>query len=295
MVGKTGVVFSKGWKIKKMETIAILGTGLMGSSLGLALRKRGVPVRLHVYARRAETREAALNLGIADAVFFDPLEAVKDADLVVFCVPVLTIPELAKVCLPGLKPCAVLTDVGSTKGELNNRMSDLLAGSRAEFVGSHPICGSEQQGIEAGDADLYEGAVTIVSPGMLSTDSAVEKVSNLWKSAGSTVTVMDAKQHDSILAATSHLPHVVAAALALSVGDNGLFCGSGFRDTTRIADGSPQVWSDIVRTNAPALKAALKNFRGQLNDLDALIAKGNGEKLSNWFAAARDKRKELLG
>jgi prephenate dehydrogenase len=278
-----------------METIAILGTGLMGSSLGLALRKRGVPVRLHVYARRAETREAALNLGIADAVFSDPADAVKNADLIVFCVPVLTIPKLAKACLPGLKPCAVLTDVGSTKAELNHSMSDLLAGSGAEFVGSHPICGSEQQGIESGDADLYEGAVTIVSPVMLSTDSAVEKVSNLWKNAGSTVVVMDAKQHDSILAATSHLPHVVAAALALSAGDNGLFCGSGFRDTTRIADGSPQVWSDIVRTNRPALKTALENFRANLDALETLVDTGDGEKLANWFAAARDKRKELLG
>lgn len=277
-----------------METIAILGTGLMGSSLGLALRKRGVPVRIHAYARRAETREAALNRGIADAVFSDPVEAVQAADLVVFCVPVLTIPELAETCLPGLKPSAVLTDVGSTKAELNSRMADLLSGSGAEFVGSHPICGSEQQGIAAGNADLYEGAVTVVTPGMLSTDSAVEKVSNLWKSAGSTVTVMDARQHDRILAATSHLPHVAAAALALSAGDNGLFCGSGFRDTTRIAEGSPQVWSDIVRTNAPALKAALKMFRKQLDDLDTLITEGDGEKLSNWFAAARDKRKELL-
>jgi prephenate dehydrogenase len=133
-----------------------------------------------------------------------------------------------------------------------------------------------------------------VTPPAPADDTAVEKVSNLWKSAGSSVTVMDAKQHDAILAATSHLPHVVAAALALSAGDRGLFCGSGFRDTTRIADGSPQVWSDIVRTNRPALKAALKNFRGQMDALDALIEEGDSEKLTNWFATARNKRKELL-
>ncbi len=278
-----------------METIAILGTGLMGSSLGLALRKRNVSARIHVYARRPETREAVLNFGVADAVFSDPVEAVKGADLVVLCVPVLTIPELAKTCRAGLRPGAIITDVGSTKACLNELMAEVLAGTGTEFIGSHPICGSEQQGIEAGNADLYNGAVTVVTPPMLADDASVEKVANLWKSAGSCVTIMDAAAHDRVLAATSHLPHVVAAALALSAGDNGLFCGSGFRDTTRIADGSPQVWSDIVRTNAPALKAALKIFCNNLNELAALIDEGNGEKLANWFAAARDKRKELLG
>ena len=266
----------------------------MGSSLGLALKKRGVPVRIHAYARRAETRKAALNLGVADAVFDDPAKAVKDADLVVLCVPVLTISELAKACRAGLKPGAILTDVGSTKACLNELMAEVLDGAGVEFIGSHPICGSEQQGIEAGDADLYEGAVTVVTPTAAANKASVEKVSDLWKSAGSSVSVMDAKQHDITLAATSHLPHVVAAALALSAGNNGLFCGSGFRDTTRIADGSPQVWSDIVCTNGPALKVALKNFRENLDELAALVDEGNGEKLADWFAAARDKRKELL-
>ncbi|MFA7257082.1 MAG: prephenate dehydrogenase/arogenate dehydrogenase family protein [Kiritimatiellales bacterium] len=278
-----------------MQTISIMGSGLMGSSLGLALRKRGVPVRIHVYARRAEIRKTALNLGIADAVFSDPAEAVKGADLVVFCVPVLTIPELAKACHAGLQPGAILTDVGSTKARLNELMAEVLAGTGVEFIGSHPICGSEQQGIEAGNADLYDGAVTVVTPPPRVNETSVKKVSNLWKSAGSTVTVMDAVKHDCILAATSHLPHVVAAALALSAGDNGMFCGSGFRDTTRIADGSPQVWSDIVRTNAPALKTALKNFCENLNELAELVEEADGEKLTNWFTAARDKRKELLG
>jgi prephenate dehydrogenase len=201
---------------------------------------------------------------------------------------------LAKACCAGLKSGAILTDVGSTKEELNRLMICALEGMNVEFIGSHPICGSEQQGIEAGNADLYAGAVTVVTPPMLAAEASIEKVSSLWKSAGSLVTVMDATLHDRILAATSHLPHVVAAALVLSAGDNGLFCGSGFRDTTRVAEGSPQVWSDIVRTNTPALKAALSTFRGQLDALSALIEEGDGEKLANWFAAARDKRKELL-
>lgn len=266
-----------------MKTIAIMGMGLMGSSLGLALKKREVPVQVRAYARRAETRDAALALGAADAVFADPAEAVSGADLVVFCVPILTIPELAKACLSGLKPGAILTDVGSTKVALEQEMKKL----GVNFVGSHPICGSEQQGIAAADADLYDGAVTVVT-------SENEEVSNLWKNVGSTVRVMAPEAHDEILAATSHLPHVVAAALVRSVND-GLFCGTGFRDTTRIAEGSPEVWSDIVRTNAPALKAALKKFREQLDELDGLIEAGDGEQLTAWFAAVREQRKELLG
>lgn len=277
-----------------METIAILGTGLMGSSLGLALKKRGAPVRIHAYARREETRALALERGVADAVFADPAAAVRGADIVVFCAPVLSIPALAEACRTGLAAGTLLTDVGSTKEFLARSLAGIFQGTGVEFIGSHPICGSEQQGIAAGHADLYDGAVTVVTPPAQASAAAIEKISNLWRSAGSSVTVMEAAAHDRILAATSHLPHVVAAALALSAGDNGLFCGSGFRDTTRIAEGSPQVWSDIVLTNAPALTAALKIFCNHLNELATLVDEGDGEKLANWFAAARDKRKELL-
>lgn len=277
-----------------MKTIAIMGTGLMGSSLGLALKKRGVPVRIHAYARREEIRALALRRGAADAVFADLAEAVKGADLVVFCVPVLTIPELAKVCRTGLKPGAIVTDVGSTKACLNELMADALAGTGVEFIGSHPICGSEQQGIEAGDADLYEGAITVVTPHLNSSQAAVKKVSNLWNQVGSIVKKMTAEEHDRILAKTSHLPHVVAAALALSGGDDGLFCGSGFRDTTRIAAGSPVVWRDIISTNQEQIKAALENHLKELNELKILLDKNNSAGIEAWLEKASAKRKELL-
>lgn len=277
-----------------METVAIAGTGLMGSSLGLALKAHGFAGRIQAYARREETRAAALRRGVADAVFADPAEAVRGADLVVLCLPVLSIPALAKACLPGLKPGAVITDVGSTKAELNRLMRTVLDGSGVEFVGSHPICGSEQQGIDAGVANLYEGAVTVVTPHAGNSSTAVSAVSALWEKVGSTVCSMSAEEHDQTLAATSHLPHVVAAALCLSAGHQGLFCGSGFRDTTRIADGSPQVWSDIVRTNSPALKKALALFRKQLDELEDRMNAADGEPLMEWFDAARRQRKELL-
>ena len=276
-----------------MNTIAIMGLGLMGSSLGLALKKRGVDVEIRAYARRVETCEEALRIGAADRVFDDPVEAVRGADMVVFCVPILTIPELAKACLPGLSPEAILTDVGSTKAELVVLMENLLAESDAVFIGSHPICGSEQQGIEASRSSLYKGSLTVVTPIDDVTEDAVEEVSDLWKSVGSTVRVMSPREHDDVLSTTSHLPHIIAATLVRCVND-GFFCGTGFCDTTRIAAGSPEVWGDIARTNAPALKIALADFRGHLEELEALIDTDDVEKLVNWFAVARDKRKELL-
>lgn len=277
-----------------MTTVAILGTGLMGSSLGLALKQRGVPVRVRAYARREETREVLAERGAADAVFSDPAEAVDGADLIVFCVPVLQIPALAEACRPGLNPGAVLTDVGSTKAFLNDRMHDVLDGMDAEFIGSHPICGSEQQGVQSGDPQLYEGAVTVVTPADAVKQSTVEEVSTLWKTAGSRVVVMDPQEHDRILAVTSHLPHVAAAALALSSGLNGPLCGSGFRDTTRIAEGSPEVWADVAKTNGPALNKALKEYCENIAEFAALIDEADRDKLVAWFASARDKRRELL-
>lgn len=277
-----------------MKTLAIMGLGLMGSSLGLALKKRGVDVEIRAYARRTETREAALEMGVADCVFETPSEAVAGADVIVFCVPILTIPELAKACLSGLSPDAILTDVGSTKAELAILMDGLLDGTEAVFIGSHPICGSEQQGIEAGKSNLYKGAVTVVTPAADAAKKTVSEISNLWESVGSSIRVMTPEAHDDVLATTSHLPHMVAATLVRCVND-GLFCGTGFSDTTRVAAGSPEVWSDIVQTNAPALKVALNNFQDHLDELNSLIDTADGEKLSAWFSTARDKRKELLG
>jgi len=277
-----------------MDCIALLGTGLMGSSLGLALKKRSVPVRIQAYARRAETRALALERGVADAVFDDPADAVRGAGMVVLCVPVLAIPGLAEACRAGLAAGTLVTDVGSTKGSLNARMAEVLAGTGAEFIGSHPICGSEQQGVEAGNADLYEGAVTVVTPADRSASASVERVATLWRQAGSVVKRMTAEEHDRILARTSHLPHIAAAAAALSGGDNGLLCGSGFRDTTRVAAGSPVVWRDIISTNREQIKIALDDCLNELNELRRLLEEGDSSKIETWLERAAANRKKLL-
>ena len=277
-----------------MKTIAIIGLGLMGSSLGLALKKRGAEVCVRACARRAETRDRALELGAADLVFEKPAEAVAGADLVAICVPIWSIAELAKEIIPALKPGATVTDVGSTKTELIALMKDLFADSEASFVGSHPIAGSEKTGVDAGNPDLYDGRLTVVCPAGAPTD-AVTEISNLWKSVGSDVIEMSAVQHDAILATTSHLPHMVAAALARSVGtEKADFCGAGFFDTTRVASGSADMWVDIIDTNRAPLEAELDRFHEELQGLIAILRSGNQKDIRRWLEEASAIRNAVL-
>ena len=288
--------FYKQWKSKMDESknIAILGIGLMGASLSLGLKKRGFTGRILGYARREQTRLQALESGVADEVFADPAEAVREADIVVVCVPIWTIATLAEQIVPALKPGAVVTDVGSTKSELLKIMEPLFKDSTARFVGSHPIAGSEKTGIEAGDPDLYEGRLTVVCP-----SEGASEISNLWKSVGSEVVEMSPEQHDAMLASTSHLPHMVAAALARSVagGDpekKADFCGTGFKDTTRVASGSADMWVDIIDTNRAALEAELGRFHEELQGLIEILRSGNGTDIRNWLETAAADRNQIL-
>jgi cyclohexadieny/prephenate dehydrogenase len=283
----------------KAENIAILGYGLMGASLALALRQRGFAGRISGYARREETRTQALQSGLADTVFPDPADAVREADIVVICVPIWTIAQLAEDIIPALKPGAVVTDVGSTKSKLLEAMEPLFAGSDANFIGSHPIAGSEKTGIEAGDADLYEGRLTVVCPAADTEDASKQAVIDLWKGTGSEVVEMSPAEHDAMLASTSHLPHMVAAALARSVSDNDPakradFCGTGFKDTTRVASGSADMWVDIIDTNREALEAELDRFNEELQGLIQILRSGNGDDIRTWLEAAAADRNQIL-
>ncbi len=258
-----------------MKRIAIMGLGLMGGSLGLALKARGFDGIVAAYARRPETRTAALAKGVVDEAFENPADAVREADLVIYCTPILTIPSLMESCTRVFKEGALLTDVGSTKDELTARVNAALAGSRAVFVGSHPIAGSEQQGLEAARADLYDGALVVVTPGPDTTDKSqsVQRIADFWSSLGALVRVISAAEHDRLMARTSHLPHMVASLLAATAArsgedkEMGPYCGTGFRDTTRVASGSPDVWHDIVSTNAAAIRVELEAYRERLDRL----------------------------
>jgi prephenate dehydrogenase len=294
------LMFRKGSEhMQDKYDIAILGVGLMGASLALGLKKRGHAGRILCYARREETRVRALADGVADAVFAEPADAVREADIVVVCVPIWTIAELAEQFVGALKPGAVVTDVGSTKSELLKTMGPLFSGSDACFVGSHPIAGSEKTGIDAGDPDLYEDRLTVVCPTDNTPADAEKAVRGLWEAVGSEVVNMSPSEHDAMLASTSHLPHMVAAALARSVA-NGCpaakadFCGTGFKDTTRVASGSADMWVDIIDTNRAALEAELDRFHQELQGLIAVLRDGNQNDIRRWLEQAATDRNRIL-
>ena len=282
-----------------MKKVAIIGLGLMGGSLGLALRSGRLPVRVSGYARRERTRSLALDRGVADEVHDSPERAVEGADMVVFCTPVLAIPGLVRVCKPFLAPGCVVTDVGSTKARLASELSGILRGCGRAFVGSHPIAGSEQTGIEAAKRDLYRGAVVFVTPGPRAPRRAVARTVAFWKTVGARPVVSDPLGHDRLIARTSHLPHLVAAMLVDSAcrgrsAELKPFCGPGFRDTTRVAEGSPEMWHDIICTNRRAILGELRRFRGVVDRLASLVEAGDFKAVERFLDGARRRRQEAL-
>jgi prephenate dehydrogenase len=281
------------------QKIALLGLGLMGSSLGLALKQRGFKGKILAYARREETRMRALEKGVVDVAFSDPKKAVETADLVVVCVPIWSIAKLIEEILPALKPGAIVTDVGSTKSKLLETTTPLFEDSSAFFIGSHPIAGSEKTGIDAGDPELYQNRLAIICPTAKTPEQARETLSNLWQSVGSEVLEMSPKNHDAILAATSHLPHMVAAALARSVAgdqpaEKAKFCGAGFKDTTRVASGSPDMWVDIIDTNRVPLATELEHFHDELKSLIQILREGNSNDIRQWLQEAASARNQII-
>jgi prephenate dehydrogenase len=277
-----------------MNKLAIVGMGLMGASLGMAARRRGLAREVCGSARREETRRAALAAGAADSVVASPEEAVEGAEMAVFCLPVLAIPDAAARCAGRVAPGCAVTDVGSTKSVLQQAMERAL-GSRADaFVGSHPIAGSERSGLEAARADLYEGATVVVTPAAGRGGApAVRAVCALWEALGARVTQMSPGEHDALLARTSHLPHVAAAALAHMVLGSGAgrFCGGGFRDATRVAAGPDDVWHDILKTNAGPVAEALREFAQRIEEARGWLERGDFEALRRRLREAGELRR----
>ena len=291
-------------KLKKrlFNRVAIIGLGLMGASLGLALKKGKIAKTVVGFARRPATRKMALKRKVADIVCGRIEDAVKCADLAVICAPVGIIPGLAKQCLQFAPDNAVLTDVGSAKVGIVSEIEKTRGktGKNVNFVGSHPIAGSEQHGLEAARADLYRGSVVALTPTPRTSKNALRVASKFWRALGAQVVVIPPREHDRIIARTSHLPHIIAALLAACVGrdHSGRYvklCGSGFRDTTRVAEGDPELWRDILENNACFLRKELESFEKELRHLLAGLKKdGNGDVIERCLDRGRENRRRLL-
>ena len=281
-----------------MRTVAIIGLGLMGGSLGLALKKRGA-FAVHGWTRSPETAAAAVSRGAVDVMHDSLVDAVREADLVIYCAPILRIPGLVADSLDALKPGALLTDVGSTKQQLRDALEPLLAGRSADFIGSHPICGSEKTGIDAARDNLYQDAVVVVTPDPTSPPPRITALTRFWQLVGSQVHVTTPEQHDRLLARTSHLPHMIASLLATVVGrvpeDHlGPFCGTGYRDATRLADGSPEIWHDILMSNRDSVRQELTAFSSALEDLIERLDKQDADGIQQVLERGKQARQDIL-
>jgi cyclohexadieny/prephenate dehydrogenase len=283
------------------EKIAILGLGLIGSSLAHAMRQHKLATQISGYAKSAETRAIAAEIGLVDDVCGSAAAAVRDADLIIMCVPVGACAGLVADIQAALKPGAILTDVGSVKGAIMRQCGPLVP-QGVHFIPGHPIAGTEQSGPRSGFASLFENRWCILTPVVGCDGEAVSKLENFWKACGSNVEIMDAEHHDLVLAITSHLPHLIAyttvatAADLETVTDTEVikYSASGFRDFTRIAASDPTMWRDVFLNNKDAVLEMLGRFSEELSVLQRAVRWGDGETLFNLFSRARDARRKII-
>lgn len=275
--------------------VAILGLGLIGGSLGMALRERRLADRVLGLPRRAETIREALEIGAIDEGSLD-LSRASEADLVVLAAPVLTFEPLVRGIAPYLKPGALVTDVGSTKAEITRGIPPLLPAS-VDFVGGHPMAGSEKGGVRAGRPDLFVGAVWVLTRGERTRPENVGRLAALVQALGATPVEMDPELHDTSVARISHLPHVVAAALAEAAEEGDvpvevlrLLVAGGFKSTTRIAASPPEMWRDICMTNREAVLGSLARFEAALARFRRALEQEDGAAVLEAFQRGKTAR-----
>ena len=278
----------------QLDRLSIIGVGLLGGSIGLALRSVVSGCEIVGYGHRRETLERAEQIGAIDRGTGDLREAVEGSDLVILCTPVGLFPEILRGMTEGLKTGCVVTDVGSTKASVVEAAERTLP-TGVQFVGSHPMAGSEKRGVEFAKADLFQNALCIMTPSERTDPRALTQVEAFGGMLGMRTCRMSPADHDRALAEVSHLPHAVAAALvAMQSPDALTLAGKGFLDTTRIAGGNGGLWRDIFLDNATNVRAALARLRGQLEDFERLLDGGKAEELRQWLDAAAAKRQALL-
>lgn len=276
-----------------LESLTIVGVGLIGGSIGLAAKARGVARRIVGFGRDPEKLIQAHRLGAIDDASSDLANAVRDADLVVFCTPVDRIAEQILDAAPHCKRGTILTDAGSTKREIVAKVEASLP-DHVDFAGGHPIAGSEKKGAEHASADLFVGRTVVLTPTEKTRGEAMQKIMHFWHALGATTCVLSPELHDQALALTSHLPHLVASALAASVpADWRNLAGTGFRDTTRIASGDPEIWTPIFLQNRAAVLQALTTLEHRFNLFREALATNDTARIEEFLSQAKRMRDAL--
>lgn len=276
--------------------VTILGVGLVGASYALALRESGLCETISGYGRNEDNLRRAKALGIIDDYSLKATSACEDSDLIVLAAPVGIFERLAGEIRDSARKGSVVTDVGSVKGRLVYRLESLMP-EGVSYIGSHPIAGSDKSGIDDARADLFRGARCIVTPTGNSDKNAKDTIVSLWEKLGSRVEVMDPYEHDRIYAAVSHFPHIIAYALVNTVNDFREGCieyaGQGFKDSTRIALSSPELWEDISIFNKDNLLRLTEILRKNLNRIEGLLVSEDAEGIKAEFSKARESRMKL--
>jgi prephenate dehydrogenase len=274
--------------------LSILGVGLLGGSIGLAVKAAGMACRVVGYGHRRETVERALEVGAIDESASSSKAAVAGADLVILCTPVGLFDRIMAEIASEVGEQTVVTDVGSTKRSVV-ALAERLLPHPAQFVASHPMAGSEKRGVEFARADLFQGARCILTPTDRTNPAAVETVASFWQALGMTTTQMSPEEHDRLVCDVSHLPHAVAAALVAMQQDAALpLAGKGFLDATRIAGGDGSLWRDILQDNRDNLADSVRRLRDQLDVVLKLLDPSKRDELAKWLDASAARRAKLL-
>lgn len=287
--------------MKLFGKMTVIGVGLLGASLAKACKERGLVEEIAGYGRNRENLEKAKALKIIDQCPADLAAAVSDADLVVLCTPVSTLVPLMQDLASHVRPGTLITDVGSVKEPVVNGI-DKLVPKDVFFVGSHPIAGGENSGLEASTANLYQGAKCIVTPTDATDKTALEKISALWRAVGMKVVSLSAEEHDFVFGAVSHLPHIVAYALMNTLGalktpdgrEVTAYSGAGLKDITRIAASDPVMWRDICLSNRNHSLSLIDLFQNKLEEIRDTIERGDGQALKDEFIAANKYRLNVV-
>ena len=287
--------------MKSMKKIAIVGLGLIGSSIAHAARRANLAAEISGHDSSTDVLSRARDIGFCDTLHADVAAAVKGAELVILCAPLGAYKAIAPAIAPHLMKGAILSDVGSVKGAVIRDVGPFVPAG-VHFVPAHPIAGTEFSGPEAGFASLFDGRWTILTPAKGSDPKVVEKLKNFWLGLGSQVDVMESGHHDLVLAITSHLPHLIAYNIVgtahdlekVTEGEVIKYSASGFRDFTRIAASDPTMWRDVFLNNRAAVLEVLGRFNEDLSQLQRAVRNGDGETLFDLFTRTRASRRAII-